>query len=345
MSEDKYPFESGKTFSPALEVETVRKGAPHVLILGSGASRAACPDGDKNGKPLPVFADLIETLELQQIIAKYGVKQQDGENFEGLYSRLHKQGGCDDCLDALEKNVHTHFSSLELPDEPTIYDHLILSLRPRDVIATFNWDPLLVQAAMRNSSCVDLPMLLFLHGNVAAGYCEQDKRKGPYPGKCPVCQKSFQPTDLLYPVENKNYPENTFIWGEWQDLRDKLKDACIMTIFGYGAPDTDVEAVELMKSAWGRSEERNMEQIEIIDILSDDELRERWKKFIHTHHYQTPSNFYQSFVTRHPRRTGEAYAATFVFGMFEDGNPLPQDADFPELHEWFSSLTKYENTQ
>jgi cyclic nucleotide-binding protein len=30
------------------------------------------------------------------------------------------------------------------PELLTLYDHLVLSLRPKDVIATFNWDPFLI---------------------------------------------------------------------------------------------------------------------------------------------------------------------------------------------------------
>ena len=33
--------------------------------------------------------------------------------------------------------IFQYFSSLSLPGIPTIYDHLLLSLRPKDVIATF----------------------------------------------------------------------------------------------------------------------------------------------------------------------------------------------------------------
>ncbi|MHA1748548.1 MAG: hypothetical protein ACTSXN_02865 [Promethearchaeota archaeon] len=43
-----------------------------------------------------------------------------------------------------------------MTESPTIYDYLILSLRKKDVIATFNWDPLLVQAAWKNRN-FDLP--------------------------------------------------------------------------------------------------------------------------------------------------------------------------------------------
>jgi hypothetical protein len=39
----------------------------------------------------------------------------------------------------------------------------------------------------------------------------------------------------------------------------------MVTIFGYGAPKSDTEAVDLMKAAWGKVSDRNLEQVEIID--------------------------------------------------------------------------------
>ncbi len=342
MNESKNVSQSGETFTPELEVSTVREGQPHVVILGSGASRATCLNGDKNKRILPTFENLIDVVGLQAILDAHGIQRKQYEDFERLYSRLHKDGGFADCLSALEECVHDYFSKMELPDQPTIYDHLVLSLHPRDVIATFNWDPLLVQAAMRNASHVELPMLLFLHGNVAVGYCEKDKRKGPYPGRCPVCRNSLQPTRLLYPVEKKNYQERTFIWDEWQDLRDRLKDACIMTIFGYGAPATDVEAVDLMQTAWPDPKKQMAQWIEIINIESEAKLRSQWKQFVLLGHDDIYSDFYQSRIARHPRRTGEAWAATHLFAMWEDGNPWPRNAAFPELRAWFDKLTDAE---
>jgi len=67
----------------------------------------------------------------------------------------------------LDSAVRKYFGALELPDEPTFYDYLVLSLRPKDAIITFNWDPLLIQAykRWRHLGRV-LPDLIFLHGNV-----------------------------------------------------------------------------------------------------------------------------------------------------------------------------------
>lgn len=47
------------------------------------------------------------------------------------------------------------------------------------------------------------------------------------------------------------------------------------TIFGYGAPVSDVEAVTLLNKAWGMPDDRVMEQFEIIDITPEEVLRKR----------------------------------------------------------------------
>lgn len=336
------PFGSSETFSPDLEVKTVRKGQPHIVILGAGASKAACPNGDANRRILPLMNNLIDVVGLAPILEAHGI-QYDGDDFEAVYSRLDGQSQFDECRESLEYHLHAYFASLRLPADPTIYDHLILSLRPRDVIATFNWDSLLIQAAQRNALQVALPTLIFLHGNVAVGYCEKDKSRGRYPERCPKCGNAFQATPLLYPVRKKNYLDRPFIRDEWQDLRNAMKEAYILTIFGYGAPETDVDAVELLQAAWPSPGKQKAQWVELINVTHKDELLKQWKPFILSHHADIINDFYKSRIARHPRRTSEAWAATHLFAMFEDGHPLPRDADFHQLWKWFGELRKYED--
>lgn len=56
----------------------------------------------------------------------------------------------------------------------------------------------------------------------------------------------------------------------------------MVTIFGYSAPKSDIEAVGMLKSAWGDPTERALEEIEIIDLRPEDELYSSWEEFIHT---------------------------------------------------------------
>jgi hypothetical protein len=323
------------------EIAQIQMERPHVVILGAGASYAAFPGGDKHGRKLPLMNNFIEVLGLDNLLSESGIEFKS-DNFEDIYDQLYKSEEHKNLKIKLEEIVYDYFKQMEIGDDPTIYDHLLLSLRKKDVVATFNWDPFLTQAYRRNANKFSLPRLLFLHGNVEVGYCEKDNVVGLNGNKCSHCGQAFKPTKLLYPVSEKNYHLDGFISLQWEELHQHLTNAFMMSIFGYSAPKSDVSAIELMKSAWGNVAERSMEQIEIIDIKSDDDLRETWKEFIHTHHYETHSSFHDSWIANHPRRTGEAYINQYWEAQFINNNPIPKDLPFPQLWEWYRPLRKIE---
>lgn len=324
------------------EINQITIGKPHLVILGAGASLASLPNGDKNGKKLPLMNNFIETLGLQELLDTVSIKFGTN-NFEEIYSQLYSDPSTQALRDELETKIYNYFNGLELPDTPTIYDHLLLSLRDKDFIATFNWDPFLVQAYRRNGKYFKLPKLLFLHGNVSVGYCPNGHIMGNNGDKCSQCGEMLIPTKLLYPIGEKNYQLDEFISRQWVTLQDLLSQTFMITIFGYGAPVSDASAIELMKSAWGDVEDRVLEETEIIDIRNEDELRELWDPFIHTHHYRVENNFYDSWIANHPRRTGEAYWNQFIEAKFIENNPLPKEANFDELWEWFGVLQEVED--
>ena len=152
-----------------IQVPDMRR--PHVVILGAGASLAALPNGDKNGRCLPLMNNFVEVLNLGSLLKSFGIV--DEGNFELLYSNLIESGSNLELVTELNQRIYDYFALLELPEEPTLYDHLVLSLRDKDLIATFNWDPFLVQAINRVTERfnVSIPMVSFLHGNTAIGYC------------------------------------------------------------------------------------------------------------------------------------------------------------------------------
>lgn len=53
----------------------------------------------------------------------------------------------------------------------------------------------------------------------------------------------------MYPVDQKDYNSDPFIKGQWDALANKLKIAERVTVFGYSAPKTDIEAIELLQNA------------------------------------------------------------------------------------------------
>lgn len=325
------------------EINQIEFGKPHVVILGAGASYAAFPGGDRNGRKLPLMNNFIQTLGLENLISRTGLNFPSN-NFEDIYSLIYKEPRLENILNELETEVYSYFRGMELPEKPTIYDHLVLSLRNKDFIASFNWDPFLVQAIRRNGTRFNLPRMLFLHGNVEVGYCSDGHMMGNNGSSCNHCGNALTPTKLLYPIGEKNYHSNEFISRQWTTLADVLKQAFMVTIFGYGAPTSDASAIELLKKAWGDINDRSMEQFEVIDIREEDDLRETWSPFIHTHHYDVETSFYNSWLANHPRRTGEAYFNQFFKAQFIENNPLPKDAGFVELWDWYDRLQEVEQS-
>jgi hypothetical protein len=316
-------------------------GAPHLFILGAGASKAALPNGDRNGYQIPLLDDLAEVLGLENLLKEHGANGFES-NFEAFYSDLYEANPDDPLLSQLEDNVRSYFARLELPPEPTIYDYLILSLREKDFIATFNWDPFLLEAATRNAHVATLPRMAFLHGGATLGICDEDYIKGPMPGRCSKCKEPLRPSRLLFPVKNKDYDVDSHISGEWSSLQAAMNRAYIVTIFGFGAPDTDAKAVSLMQDAWSEAGQRDIEEIEIIDIKPRDELRERWKPFIVRSHYQVTDDFFNSMVARFPRRSCEAFfSRTMLLQLSAEIRP-PRSVRMAELQAWFRPLIEDE---
>ena len=152
---------------PNFEFHTRVNHSPHVVILGAGASRAAFPDGDAKKRQLPLMTDLIDCLGLNEDIRAAGFV--DVTDFEAIYDELATTKRNPSLRGEIESRVRDYFEQLELPDVPTLYDYLLLSLREKDCIASFNWDPFLAKAFIRNRDAASLPRILFLHGNVEIG--------------------------------------------------------------------------------------------------------------------------------------------------------------------------------
>jgi hypothetical protein len=147
---------------------------------------------------------------------------------------------------------------------------------------------------------------------------------------------------LLYPVADKSYDDDPAIADAWRVAKASFENAFMVTIFGYGAPESDAAAIRLLDEAWGGGQHRSMEQFEIIDIRREEELTETWKRFIHTHHYEVHDNIYDSWLFNHPRRSGEAYLNQYLNAQYIDNNPIPRGVDFIELWAWLGPLLERE---
>lgn len=323
--------------------ERLMKQRPHVVLLGAGATMAAIPNGDKNGKKSSVMSGFIEKLDMQDILSSAKLKTMS-DNLEDIYSELSSSEEYKDVCEELEQRIYNYFSSFEIPDEPTVYDFLLLSLTSKDLIATFNWDPLLLQAYQRVYKITNnLPELAFLHGNVMVGVCHKHKRGGIISSICPECNKPFSPIKLLYPVSEKNYESDLYISDSWNCLRYYLDKAYMFTIFGYSAPISDKSAIDLLKMAWGSLDERSLEEVEIINPDDENKLRERWDAFIHTHHYSVHTNIFDSSLGRFPRRSCEATFDRLMNVKWLDGSKgFKDNMTFDEISDYLKPLIKDE---
>ena len=315
--------------------------APHIVILGAGASLAAFPNGDVAGNRLPLMDDFVQTVGLEDVLRSAGVSWQ-GRNFEEVFSELYARRGRSEPVTDIERLIYEYFASLRLPDEPTLYDELILSLRDKDLIATFNWDPLLLQAFRRNRRVRRLPTLIFLHGNVEVGACVDCRRKGSRGTRCDECGRLFDPVPLLYPVTKKNY-QDLFIEAEWAEFSDFLERGYLLTIFGYSAPAADVEAQRIMREVWDSNRTRELAQISIVDIKPRDELERTWEPFFVRDHYGISRTLDHSRLFAHPRRSCDSFAMASLQQQPCRENPLPRGVSLDELHAFVALLVAEED--
>lgn len=330
---------------PPFDIQTNINHAPHVVILGAGASLAAFPNGDPSGRMLPLMRNLVEVVGLESILQKYGITT-GFDDFESLYDNLVTTNADPELLTALEAQVQDYFRGMVLPDEVTIYDQLLLSLREKDLVASFNWDPFLPLAFKRNRKLRRLPRLAFLHGNVDVGFCLEHRRSGFLDQRCSECGQSFKPSKLLFPVKQKNYSSDPFIHGEWENLRLHLSRAYLVTIFGYSAPVTDVEAKKLMLEKWQENTIRDVADIDIVDIKARDardDLELTWREFFVRQHYAIWDDVNKTCSFRNVRRSCEAFMMSTLQNDPWHENPFPKTRDLDVLHSWLEPLFQEED--
>lgn len=321
------------------EYQRLMKGRPHVVILGAGATIATIPSGDKNGRKSSGMDGFLEQLGMMKIIN--GVKlSTTSTNLEDIYTELYEREECGPIRELLDQTIREYFLEFEIPDHPTIYDLILLSLRRKDLVATFNWDPLLLQAYQRAVKITkDLPKLVFLHGNVLVGYCRDHNTGGIIYARCPDCGNNFEPGKLLYPIRHKDYAADPNTEDHWKTIRSELKRAYLVTIFGYSAPKTDSEAIALMKEAWGEVYSRELEDFEFIDIRPENQLLSSWSKFIHSHHYQIHTSFFDSSLAKFPRRsTVELFDRTMECKFTKPTKTFTQSMSWGEVESLVQAL-------
>jgi len=278
------------------------------------------------------MTDIVETIGLSGTLAKHGFEDPGG-NFESFFADLVSSQPDHPCISQLQEAIREYFLRMEIPDRPTLYDRLLLSLQPRDLIATFNWDPFIVQALHRNRRLVRLPAVVALHGSVALGACPHAHSYGYRWVSCNVCHEAYVDVPLLYPIKSKNYADGGFIASQWEYLRRAMKGNALFTIFGFSAPATDVEAVQLLQEMVNASDLKRFNEFEIIDVKPRDELVEKWEPFFVNHHYSILDSFERSLLAKYPRRTPEWLWSTQMMLEPFKSPPLEIGGNLFELQE------------
>ena len=317
-----------------------------MFILGAGATNATIPNGDKNGLKSPVMQNFLNDTGLDLLLEGIDLLTKSN-NIEDIYSELYERKEYS-IIKKIEEGIISHYSKMQIPVEPTLYDYLILSLRKKDCIATFNWDPLLIQAYNRvNKITKNLPQLVFLHGSVAVGVCKSCKHYEPIRNKaCAKCGKPLVMPRLLYPIKNKDYNSDLFIRNSWLELEYYLKYAELLTIWGYSAPKSDVAAKDIMYKAFS-STYRRLDYIEIIDIADNDVLYQKWEDFAQetNYHLDIKKNLLDTYVGKFPRRSVDAYVKSQLEGNW---NCLPWEIQdnmtFDYLRKLVEPLIKQEES-
>jgi hypothetical protein len=316
-----------------------RTSTPHVVILGAGASLAAFPSGDARGRRLPLMVNVVDVLGMRKLIEEAG--HDANQSFESLYSTLHALDAESALLKKIQARVAEYFGTLELPRFPTLYDYLLLSLRGKDAIFTFNWDPFLVDAYERHNGKVSLPHLFHLHGNVRVSFCPMCRRSMPNAAKCSDCDVALVPTPLLYPVEQKDYSTDPFISTQWGAARAFIERAAIITIFGYSAPVSDQEAMTILRQAWKKDgASKFIHRVEIIDVKDGEELASQWSPLSHFHHYDIRRSFFESQLAHYPRRSCEALVHAGINGEFVE--PISWAGNIAGLQATVQELASHE---
>jgi hypothetical protein len=313
---------------------------PHLVILGAGASIQSFPNGDARGRVLPTMNNLIDVVGIRDLATSLGFQSSDG-NFEAFYGRFLTDKVTNKIQDDVESRIRSYFLDLQIPDHPTLYDHLLLSLRGKDLIATFNWDPLIFDCweRLRYKYGPDIiPSIAYLHGNVRVGYCLQHKKYGGINRRCDVCRQKLTPSTLLFPIEKKDYDQDPFISDAWNRLRFGVENALTVTVFGYGAPVSDAAAMQVMKQAWVGKRQRQFETMYFVDTKPRSEIEDTWKDFIFSHHYRVVPDFYQTSLPQYARRSVEALMESTLEGRMVENLPIPRSGSWSELDAWFRNL-------
>lgn len=277
-------------------------GFKHLIILGAGSTIATIPPpkGDKNGMCAytlsnflsdPFYADFLSTLD-----SKYS-----NLDVEELCAKMYLEDK--NLYDEFEALIRKKYALLELPEEFTVLERLIMSLNSNDAILSFNWDDLIIQAYNRVQKYIPqmlLPQIGFPHGNAQACYNEQR-----YGSKRNLDNLSLYDSPLNMPVNELIYKDNLFIKSQWHLLDFYIRNCQMITFFGYRGPVSDRNDLNHMVNLLKKNQICG--KIEIIDKSKEaaTEVASNLKDLVKITESKADccGSFFESRIAQYPRRT------------------------------------------
>lgn len=275
-------------------------GLKHLVILGAGSTIATIPNGDKNGEKSYTLSNLLTDPTFASFVKVVQEKNYSTDDVEALCRRLYQEDKA--LYNEFEALVRAKYARLELPTDFTILDRLVLSLTADDAIVSFNWDDLIIQAYQRMSNFVPdvlLPILAFPHGNAQAVYNQKH-----YASKRIVTGSHWIDSPLNMPIDETEYKSDLFIKSQWHILDFYIRNAQMVTLFGYSAPTSDEQDVHHLRDLFVKNE--ICDKIEIIDkdIESAERVAENLKDFqMQANWLFLCGDFWHSTIAKLPRRT------------------------------------------
>ena len=361
------------------EICELLKIQSHVVLLGAGASIAVMkamqtiPTYDKTSRllvtPPPAMNDFLKVAGLDYILKDINI-HTSSNNLEDIYTELslrsQNEPKIKEVCSILENEIRDYIGRFYYPrNQLSLYDLLILTLRRKDCIYTFNWDPLIYDARARvayemgrwlNKDATDyLPNIMYLHGNAKLGYCLKDKQIGQIQGYCSKCQQELKPMPLLYPTKKKHYSDGEYIEDAWKRLEHYNSLSPLLTVWGYSSPDSDNEAQEKIFQSWCCQERidgclhvnNKIKHLEVINTDRTTQFRNKWEKYTNP---AIPPSFYdnisESVLFKFPRSTIEKYVIPNVRGKLDLGlysNILSSIKTWEDAKNFFLPMLNSEN--
>jgi hypothetical protein len=143
-------------------------------------------------------------------------------------------------------------------------------------------------------------------------------------------------------MKEKNYTDDPFISSQWESLQFYIQYAYRITIFGYSAPVSDVDARELMLKVWRANQVRDFSQLEVVDIKSKKQLKETWSDFIVRNNYGFLKKIFDTYMFHYPRRSCDAFAGATLQQRPWKENKMSWFKSLDELQQWVTPLVEEE---